>query len=115
MATYESESNFLQFPHRRRNRLRISLTVADHAGVTCTSYNTENSFGSTSLVESLNAAQKEVVDEEVFSVLIKEASTFPTASTRVSERLIVIDVAEGIDIRFEMVNSLPLVCHWHIC
>lgn len=114
MATYETESTILQFPHRRRNRLRISLTVADHAGVTCTSHNTAYSFGSTSLVESLSTAQKEVVDEEVFSVLIKEASTLPTASTRVSERLIVIDVAEGIDIQFEMVNSLPLVCHQHI-
>ncbi|KAL4075817.1 subunit 17 of mediator complex-domain-containing protein [Scleroderma citrinum] len=105
MATYETESNVLQFPHRRRNWLRISLTVTDHTGVTCTSYNTANCLSSTSLDESLRAAQKEIVDEEVFSVLIREASSLPTASTQVSERLIVIDVAEGIDIQFEMVDD----------
>ena len=113
MATYEAESNVLQFPHRQRNRLRISLTVTDHAGITCTSCNTASCLESTSLDESLRASQKEIVDEEVFSVLIKEASSLPTASTRVSERLVAIDVAEGIDIQFEMVNFIPLVCYSH--
>jgi mediator of RNA polymerase II transcription subunit 17 len=45
-----------------------------------------------------------MVEEELFSVLIKEASTLPTASAQVAERLIIIDAAQGMDLKFELVS-----------
>ncbi|KAI6164907.1 subunit 17 of mediator complex-domain-containing protein [Pisolithus thermaeus] len=105
MGTYDTESNSLQFPHRRRHRLRVSLAVADDGKTTRTSRNALDLFSTIPPNESLIAAQKEIMDEEVFSVLIREASNLPTASTRVSERLIVIDVAEGIELQFEMMDD----------
>jgi mediator of RNA polymerase II transcription subunit 17, fungi type len=56
------------------------------------------------LEESLRCAQAEVVQQEIFSVLIREASNLPTASARVSERLIVIDAAQGTELAFELVS-----------
>lgn len=105
MGTYDTESNNLQFPHRRRHCLKVSLTVADDGKTTRTSRNAPDLFSTIPPNESLIAAQKEIMDEEVFSVLIREASNLPTASTRVSERLIVIDVAEGIELQFEMMDD----------
>ncbi|KAI6047138.1 subunit 17 of mediator complex-domain-containing protein [Pisolithus marmoratus] len=116
MGTYDAASNNLQFPHRRRHRLRISLAVADSGQTACTFRNAPDLLNAVSLNESLTAAQKELIDEEVFSVLIREASNLPTASTRVSERLIVIDVAERIELQFEMVaitlNPLIVSTSW---
>ncbi|KAG6332955.1 hypothetical protein ID866_6129 [Astraeus odoratus] len=84
----------------------ISFGLEEYqAGGSCISHNTANVSDSTSLDELLRATQKEIVDEEVFSVLIREASNLPAASTRVSERLIVIDAAEGIELRFEMTRD----------
>lgn len=53
---------------------------------------------------SLRAAQAEVVEQEVFSFLINEASNLSSASTEVSERLIIIDAAQAIELRFELVR-----------
>lgn len=64
-----------------------------------------------SLEGSLRAAQAEVVQQEIFSILIKEASNLSTAaSARVSERLIVLEAAQGTELRFELVSSLPALC-----
>lgn len=54
--------------------------------------------------ESLRAAQAEVVQQEIFSLLIGEASNLPTALARVSERLIVIDAAHATELRLELVG-----------
>lgn len=105
MGTYDAESNTLQFPYRRHYRLRVSLVVTDNGKTTCSSRNAPDFLSPISPNEPLAAAQKEIVDEEVFSVLIREASNLPTASTRVSERLIVIDVAERIELQFEMMDD----------
>lgn len=66
-----------------------------------------------SLEGSLRAAQQEIVEQEIFSVLIKEAGSLPTASARVSERLIVIDAAQGMELQFELVRLLSsTVCYF---
>ncbi|KAF9247092.1 subunit 17 of mediator complex-domain-containing protein [Melanogaster broomeanus] len=104
MSTNETETNVLVFPHRLRTRLQVSLTITDLAGMTCTSHTMIKHPQSISLEASLATAQREIVDEEVFSVLIKEASNLPTASARVAERLIVIEVDQGTELRFEMVG-----------
>lgn len=59
---------------------------------------------------SLKAAQFEVVEQEVFSMLVREASNLPTASARVSERLIAIEAAHNTDITFELVSTVRFTC-----
>lgn len=105
MATYETSSHVLVFPHRRRVRLQVSLIVTDSSGLFRTASNSITSMSDASLEDSLKIAQREMVEEELFSVLIKEASTLPTASARVAERLIVIDAAQGMELKFELVDG----------
>jgi mediator of RNA polymerase II transcription subunit 17 len=104
MATYDTGSDALVFPHRQRTRLCISITNTDPAGTKTFSKNRILSADNSSLSGSLKAAQREAVEQEIFSVLVKEAGTLPTASARVSERLIVIDAAQGTELSFEMVR-----------
>lgn len=60
--------------------------------------------GTTSPLEaSIRAAQREIVDQEVFAALIREAATLPTATASVSEQLTTIEAAQGIELRFELV------------
>ncbi|KIK48933.1 hypothetical protein CY34DRAFT_518618 [Suillus luteus UH-Slu-Lm8-n1] len=105
MATYETSSHVLVFPHRQRVRLQVSLTLTDSSGLFRTASNSITSLLDVSLEDSLKIAQREMVEEELFSVLIKEASTLPTASARVAERLIVIDAAQGLELKFELVDG----------
>ena len=58
------------------------------------------------LDSALKTAQSEIIDQEIFSLLVKEAGNLPTASARVSERLIVIDAAQGLSLTFELVECL---------
>jgi mediator of RNA polymerase II transcription subunit 17, fungi type len=110
MATYETDSGALVFPHRQRTRLRVSLRTPGSDGSLSSSHNTIVSVDDGSLEGSLRAAQQEVVEQEIFSVLIREAGNLPTASARVSERLIVIDAAQGIELLFELVRSAVSCC-----
>ena len=54
---------------------------------------------------ALRAAQREVVEHEIFSYLVKEAGYLPTSAARVSERLIVIEAAKGVELRFELIDD----------
>ncbi|KAI0335458.1 hypothetical protein GY45DRAFT_799896 [Cubamyces sp. BRFM 1775] len=96
--------NPLEFPLRQRTRLRVSLarTLPDGTRQTCHSRLTRSD--DTSLGGALRAAQAEVIEQEIFSSLIKEASGLPTASAEVSERLILIDAAQSTELRFELVD-----------
>ena len=61
------------------------------------------------LDSALKISQLEIIDQEIFSLLVKEAGNLPTASARVSERLLVIDAAQGLSLTFELVEyMLPL-------
>jgi mediator of RNA polymerase II transcription subunit 17 len=103
MATYEMDSDVLVFPHQQRTRLRVSLRTPHSDGSLSMSHNTISADDG-SLEGSLRTAQQEVVEQEIFSVLIREAGNLPTASARVSERLIVIDAAQGMELLFELVR-----------
>ena len=52
----------------------------------------------------LKNAQVEIVDQEIFSFLVSDAGNLPSASAQVSERLIIINVAQGLDLTFELVE-----------
>ena len=69
------------------------------------SHNTNSQVDSTSLEGALREAQQEIVEQELFSLLVKEAGTLPTASARVSESFIIIDAAENIELKFELVRQ----------
>jgi len=62
-----------------------------------------------SLDTALKNSQVEIVDQEIFSLLVKEAGNLPTASAQVSERLIIINAAQGLDLTFELVECCALV------
>ena len=82
----------------------MSITFTDPDGQTHHATNTfRNSEGPT-IDLALRAAQAEVVEQEIFSILIREAGNLPTASARVSERLIVIEAAQATELSFELVG-----------
>lgn len=114
MATYgENTSSALVYPHRQNTRLRVTLKLTDNDGVKQSFHNRVVLEDESGLRGSLKAVQTEVVEEEIFSVLIREASSLPTASARVSERLIVIEAAHGTELIFELVCGsifLSAVC-----
>ncbi|KAE9410597.1 hypothetical protein BT96DRAFT_984108 [Gymnopus androsaceus JB14] len=90
MASGGSENESLVFPHRANVRLRVSIGTSDGSGTFPL------------LKKLLKTAQREAIEQEIFSVLVHEAGTFPTASARVSERLVLIDVSQGMELKFEL-------------
>lgn len=106
MPTYESPSEPLVFPYRQNMRLFISVSSITDGGKEVQSQNTMAVADVSSLDGALRAAQQEIVEQEIFSLLVKEAGSLPTASARVSERLIVIDAAQAVELKFELVRSL---------
>ncbi|KAJ6599015.1 subunit 17 of mediator complex-domain-containing protein [Mycena vulgaris] len=105
MPTYENPSEPLVFPYRQNMRLFISVSTVSDAGKEVQSQNTMAAPDVSSLDGSLRAAQQEIVEQEIFSLLVKEAGNLPTASARVSERLIVIEAAQGVELKFELLDA----------
>ncbi|EJD00991.1 uncharacterized protein FOMMEDRAFT_125556 [Fomitiporia mediterranea MF3/22] len=95
----------LVFPHRDKTRLRVSLTRKDSSGDKSTCHSQVRITPDDSLSGAIKNAQKEIVEKEIFDAFIKEAGRLPTASARVSERLIVIDAAQDVEIRFELLDE----------
>jgi mediator of RNA polymerase II transcription subunit 17 len=93
------------FPYRQNMRLFISVSKISEAGKQVQSRNTMAPPDISSLDGALRAAQQEIVEQEIFTLLVKEAGNLPTASARVSERLIVIDAAQAVELKFELVRS----------
>ena len=95
-------SDDLVFASQQNGRLKISIsTEADTPVYVFISPLLE---GPLTLDNALKAAQTEAVDHEVFALLVREAGNLPTASARVSERLIAIDAAQGVYLTFELVE-----------
>jgi mediator of RNA polymerase II transcription subunit 17, fungi type len=95
----------LVFPYRQNTRLRVAVTATRSDGTVSASQNTIDVIDTTTLDGALRASQQEVVEREIFSALVQEAGNLPTASARVSERLIVIDAAQGMELNFELVSQ----------
>ena len=105
MTTHENMTDALVFPHRQNTRLHVSVTVISSGSRVSVSHNMIDRIDTTTLDGALKASQQEVVEQEIFSVLVQEAGNLPTASARVSERLIVVDAAQGMELRFELVSQ----------
>ncbi|KAJ7754261.1 subunit 17 of mediator complex-domain-containing protein [Mycena maculata] len=105
MPTYEQPGEPLVFPYRQNMRLFISVSTVNGAGKQVQSQNTMPTLDVSSLDGALRAAQQEIVEQEIFSLLVKEAGSLPTASARVSERLIVIEAAQAVELKFELLDA----------
>ncbi|KAI0081763.1 hypothetical protein K474DRAFT_1635087 [Panus rudis PR-1116 ss-1] len=103
IPTLESNSAPLEFPLRQHIVLQVSI-LESTGGIKRTASNHIKLVNDDVIEESLRAAQSEVVQQEIFSLLIKEASNLPTASARVSERLIAIEAAQETELRLELVD-----------
>jgi len=95
------------FPFHQHTRLRISVATAAGAASSMSIFDSlRSNFNARNLDSVLKTSQSEIIDQEIFSLLVKEAGNLPTASARVSERLIVIDAAQGLDLTFELVECV---------
>jgi mediator of RNA polymerase II transcription subunit 17, fungi type len=107
MTHGDGSAGNLVFPHRLNTRLRVSLTKTETDGARTQVHNSNRQVeDETSLDETLQSAKREIIEQEIFAVLAQEAGTFPTASARVSERLIVIEAAQGTELKFELVSAV---------
>ncbi|KIY74142.1 hypothetical protein CYLTODRAFT_416401, partial [Cylindrobasidium torrendii FP15055 ss-10] len=89
------------FPHRQHHSLRISIVSSNGE----TAYSSPPHTDHNSLQGMLKSAQREMVEQEIFTYLVNEASSLPTASAKVSERFISIEAALGIELRFELFDA----------
>lgn len=105
MATNVHESDNLIFPYRRHTRLRISIMSTDGNRVEHQSPHTNSSLDESNLNAVLHGSQQEIIEQEIFSLLVKEAASLPTASARVSEMAVFIDAAPGMELQFELVRG----------
>ncbi|KAL1680058.1 subunit 17 of mediator complex-domain-containing protein [Schizophyllum commune] len=141
MGSFEADTDPLNFPHRQRTRLRVTLTTTLPSGARVQSQNTiRHAPGETlqgpggptlqgqgeastqrvpeeahapedasTLHGLIQQAQHEMVDREMFSVLVREAGHLPTAAAHVREKFIVIEAALGVSLRFDMVDNETLL------
>lgn len=103
IASNDTSTHGLVFLHRQHTRLRISVSIVGVDGICITFHNTLTRIDEKGPEIALKGAQQEIVEQEIFSLLVQEAGRLPTASARVSERLIVIDAAHGTELKFELV------------
>ncbi|KAL0574670.1 hypothetical protein V5O48_007286 [Marasmius crinis-equi] len=108
MSYTDHQQDALIFPHRQNTHLRISVSSINADG---SRVQASNSYRGTpkeermDLNDILRKAQVEVIEQEIFSQIAKEAGSLPTASARVSERLILIDAAQNTELKFELVDN----------
>ncbi|PSR77283.1 hypothetical protein PHLCEN_2v7976 [Hermanssonia centrifuga] len=107
VPTFDTTASVLEYPLRQQTRLQVSINITNPDGNQHTFKNHLRLQDKSFLEGSLRAAQAEVVEQEIFFALIKEGSSLPTASARVSERLVAIEVAQATEVRFELVSTTP--------
>lgn len=103
LANDSDSSDDLVFASHQHNQLKISIST--EAGAFAHVFTSPVLEGPLTLDNALKAVQTEAVDQEIFALLVKEAGNLPTASARVSERLIAIDAAQGVYLTFELVEQ----------
>lgn len=108
LPSYTRSSRDVIFPHHKKNRLRVSIVTKDEAGITHTTTNSIPSDDDTVLDGVLRSAQREIVEQEIFSILVQEAGSLPTASAKVSERFIIVDAVQGLELQIELVSLTAL-------
>ena len=90
----------------QKTRLQIGLTFKSNATQTSFSYVSPTKHDGQHLDRSLQAAQTEIVDQEIFALLVRDAANLPAVPSRVSERFINIDAALGVELTFSLVRIM---------
>ncbi|KAF9485307.1 hypothetical protein BDN70DRAFT_871333 [Pholiota conissans] len=112
LSNMGASSHDINFPYRQTTWLRISISISSEFGVEMYTFDSPSLATSTRTLDNvLKDAQTEAVDQEIFSLLVKEAGNLPTASARVSERLIAINTAHGLDLSFQLIDSSTNLNH----
>ena len=94
-------------PQQQNISLRVSLTMADSSGKRTTSHSRRRPVPDTHDANAMLAeAQRRVVEQEIFSLLIRDAAALSYASSRVSERLIELEAAQDVVLRFELLEDI---------
>ncbi|EJD52537.1 hypothetical protein AURDEDRAFT_181116 [Auricularia subglabra TFB-10046 SS5] len=93
------------FQRRQKTRLRISLTTTSPDDSRSVAHNTLRAPEGTEINSVFTYVQQELIEQEIFSELFREAEKLPTADTRVTERLIVVDIAHTAELSCTMVPS----------
>ena len=106
LAVHDSEDTPLLLPRHQATRMRVSLVTMDDVGQHHTAHDTWRPLDHSDLNCLLRSARNEIIDQEVFAQLIKEAALLPTATVSVSERLIVIVASQNSELRFELVSQI---------
>ena len=104
MSTTNASGPSIEFPLRQHVRLQVSLIFTATNGHQLQGRNSYRPSEESNVERALRAAQAEVVQQEIFSILVGEAAKLPTTSARVSERLIAIEAAQATELRFELVR-----------
>lgn len=104
MAAYRDPTESLTFPYRQNTILRVQLSVTRSDGSISTGLHQAAPLPSINVEDSVAVAQREIIEQEIFTLLVQESSTLPTASAKVSERLIVIEAAQSTELKFELVS-----------
>ncbi|KAF8308159.1 hypothetical protein DL93DRAFT_2087315 [Clavulina sp. PMI_390] len=110
----------LVFPSYPRRRLQAKLTrqlangseAVSHGIIDLSGAGDQHSDNSGSSAESMHqrllAAQREVVDEEIFALLVQEAATFPSAAASVSERRVNVIASPDTSLALELIDASSL-------
>ncbi|KZV82752.1 hypothetical protein EXIGLDRAFT_684588 [Exidia glandulosa HHB12029] len=105
LSAVDNDGSPLVFQHRQKMRLRIALSREEADGTKNVSYNSLHAPDDSDVNSILKYAQQELIEQEVFHELFREAEKFPSGDTRVSERLISVSVAHTMQLSFTLVPS----------
>ncbi|KAI0036764.1 subunit 17 of mediator complex-domain-containing protein [Vararia minispora EC-137] len=101
----QSNSEPVLFPQQEKIWLRISLVATDKSGASVTSSSTPPPPRSTVPDDLLRDAQRSFIEQEIFRMLIRDAGHLSYASCRVSDKVIVLEAAQGVELRCELVST----------
>lgn len=101
-------SSNLEFPFSQRLRLLISYSQLNAAGEKEVSEDfLFSDDGLHNFSEEVNykiqGMQREMLERELFSRLLDDCSRLPSATARVSEKVIEVEILQGLHIKFELV------------
>ena len=98
----------LVFPARQQTRLVISYVVRDAlTGLNTVYRSLPTDMGTVvnnPINKELSEAEAEIVDQEIFARLMDESGRLATASTHVSERHIVVEATQNVQLKIELVG-----------
>jgi hypothetical protein len=107
----QTDSEPVLFLSQDKTYLRVNLTISDESGVTVTSSSSPPPPSSNVPNDLLREAQRSFIEQEIFQLLIRDAGHLSYASCRVSDKVVILEAAPGVELRCELVSS-PLTSYY---